>query len=113
MAAVSSIIAGVAAGIAAAGTGYAVYAGERASDAQKQAMAEQKQAQSQAAAAAELQRQKSEMAMRAANRRQPDIAGIMQSAAEAGSGPSSTMLTGPAGVAQQDLALGRSTLLGG
>ena len=113
MAAVSSIIAGVAAGIAAAGTGYAVYSGERASDAQKQAMADQKQAQTQAANAAESQRQKSEMAMRAANRRQPDIAGIMQSAAETSSGPSSTMLTGPSGVSQQDLALGRSTLLGG
>jgi len=106
-------IAAASAAAAAAGTGYSIYAGQKASDAQKQAMAEQKQAQSQATAAAELQRQKSEMAMRAANRRQPDIAGIMQSAAETSSGPSSTMLTGPSGVSQQDLALGRSTLLGG
>lgn len=113
MAAISTIAAVAAATAAAAGTGYAVYAGERASDAQKQAMAEQRQAQSQAAAAAESQRQKSEMAMRAANRRQPDIAGIMQSAAETSSGPSSTMLTGPSGISPQDLALGRSTLLGG
>lgn len=114
MAAISSIIAGVAAAAAAAGTGYAVYAGERASDAQKQAMAEQRQAQTRAAAQAASQQRRSAQAMAAANRRQPDMGAIMAGAAEgAGGGPSGTMLTGPGGVSPQDLSLGRQTLLGG
>jgi hypothetical protein len=54
------------------------------------------------------------MAMNAANRRQPDVAGIMERAGQqAGGGPSSTMLTGPGGVDPTQLSLGRSTLLGG
>jgi len=114
MAAISTIAAVAAATAAAAGTGYAVYAGERASDAQKQAMNEQRQAQQQAATQAASQQRRSAQAMAAANRRQPDMLGIMAGAAEgAGGGPTSTMLTGPSGVSSQDLALGRQTLLGG
>ena len=114
MAAISTIAAVAAATAAAAGTGYAVYAGERASDAQKQAMGEQRQAQQQAATQAASQQRRSAQAMAAANRRQPDMGAIMAGAAEgAGGGPTSTMLTGPSGVSSQDLALGRSTLLGG
>jgi hypothetical protein len=42
------------------------------------------------------------------------MASLMEGAAEgAGGGPSGTMLTGPQGVSPQDLALGRSSLLGG
>ncbi len=114
MAGITAIIAGVAAAAAAAGTGYAVYAGERASDAQKQALTEQRQAQQRAAAQAASQQRRSAQAMAAANRRQPDMGAIMAGAAEgAGGGPTSTMLTGPSGVSQQDLSLGRQTLLGG
>ena len=114
MAAISTIAAVAAATAAAAGTGYAVYAGERASDAQKQAMGEQRQAQQQAATQAASQQRRSAQAMAAANRRQPDMGAIMAGAAEgAGGGPTGTMLTGPSGVSPQDLALGRSTLLGG
>jgi hypothetical protein len=99
MAAISTIIAGVAAGIAAAGTGYAISAGERGAAAQEKAMKQQ---------------QKSEIAMSAANRRKPNIAAIMDNAAEGSmGGPSGTMLTGPMGVNPQDLQLGRSSLLGG
>jgi len=98
----------------AAGTGYSIYAGERANKAQKQALNEQRQAQQQAAAQAASQQRRSAQAMAAANRRQPDMLGIMAGAAEgAGGGPTSTMLTGPSGVSSQDLALGRQTLLGG
>lgn len=111
--AVGAVAAGsIAAG--AAGTGYSIYAGERANKAQKQALSEQRQAQQQAAAQAASQQRRSAQAMAAANRRQPDMGAIMAGAAEgAGGGPTSTMLTGPSGVSQQDLALGRSTLLGG
>jgi hypothetical protein len=52
--------------------------------------------------------------MSAANRRKPNIAAIMDNAAEGSmGGPSGTMLTGPMGVNPQDLQLGRSSLLGG
>lgn len=111
--AVGSLAAG-AIGATAAGTGYSIYAGERANKAQKEAMAEQRQAQTQAAAQAASQQRRSAQAMAAANRRQPDMGAIMAGAAEgAGGGPTSTMLTGPSGVSQQDLSLGRQTLLGG
>ena len=107
-------IAAAAAAAAAAGTGYAVYAGERADKAQEQALGEQRQAQTQASAQAASQQRRSAQAMAAANRRQPDMGSIMAGAAEgAGGGPTSTMLTGPTGVNPQDLALGRSSLLGG
>jgi len=114
MAAISTIIAGVAAGIAAAGTGYAISAGERGAAAQKKAMKQQEQAQTEAAAQARSQQRQSEIAMSAANRRKPNIAAIMDNAAEGSmGGPSGTMLTGPTGVNPQDLQLGRSSLLGG
>ena len=107
-------IAAASAAAAAAGTGYSIYAGQRANDAQKQAMGEQRQAQQQAATQAASQQRRSAQAMAASNRRQPDMGAIMAGAAEgAGGGPTSTMLTGPSGVSPQDLALGRSTLLGG
>lgn len=99
---------------AAAGTGYSVYAGQRADKAQKQALGEQREAQQQAAAQAASQQRRSAQAMAAANRRQPNMGEIMAGAAEgAGGGPTSTMLTGPTGVNPQDMALGRSSLLGG
>jgi Flp pilus assembly protein TadB len=107
-------IAAAAAAAAAAGTGYAVYAGERADKAQKQALGEQRQAQQQASAQAASQQRRSAQRMAAANRRQPNMPEIMAGATEgAGGGPTSTMLTGPTGVNPQDLALGRSSLLGG
>jgi hypothetical protein len=107
-------IAAAAAAAAAAGTGYAVYAGERADKAQEQALGEQRQAQQQAQTQAASQQRRSAQRMAAANRRQPNMGEIMAGASEgAGGGPTSTMLTGPTGVNPQDLALGRSSLLGG
>lgn len=113
MAAISSIIAGIAAGIAAAGTSYAVVSGERAAGEQEKAMEQQKQAQNSAVAQARSQQRKSQQAMAAANRQEPNVANIMgRAAAEMGNTGSSTMLTGPTGVNPMDLSLGRSSLLG-
>ena len=80
MAAISSIIAGIAAGAAAAGTGYAVVAGERGASMQQQAMNQQKKAQDASAAAARSQQRRSQQAMAAANRAEPNVAGIMGAA---------------------------------
>ena len=104
----------VGAGAAAAGAGYSIAAGADASKQQKKAMEQQERAQQQQLAAAQRQQRQSEMAINAANRRQPDVGGIMERAGQqAGGGPSATMLTGPGGVDPTQLSLGRSTLLGG
>jgi Flp pilus assembly protein TadB len=97
-----------------AGTAYSVVAGQDAKKQQKKAMESQEKAQAQQLAQTQAQQRRSEMAMNAANRRQPDVSGIMERAGQqAGGGPSSTMLTGPGGVDPTQLSLGRSTLLGG
>ena len=107
-------LAAAAAGTAAAGTAYGIVAGEQGAKMQRQAMSEQKKAQDAAAASARSQQRRSQQAMAAANRAEPDVAGIMgRAAAEGAGGPASTMLTGPMGVNPQDLQLGRSSLLGG
>jgi len=113
MAAISSILAGIAAGAAAAGTGYAIVAGERGAAMQEKAMNQQKQAQDAAVAQARSQQRRSQQAMAAANRQEPNVANIMgRAAAEMGNSGASTMLTGPTGVNPMDLSLGRSSLLG-
>jgi hypothetical protein len=82
--------------------------------AQQDAMRQQKKAQTQATAAAASQQRQSEMTINAANRRSPDVSSIMAGASKAASGGvGGTMLTGPAGVDPNSLALGRSSLLGG
>ena len=96
------------------GVAYTIYSGEQGKRAQEDAMRQQQAAQAEAAKQAKLQAEQSQAAMRTANRRAPDVSGIMQAAQEsAQGGPSSTMLTGPMGVNPQDLQLGRSSLLGG
>jgi len=113
MPAISSILAGIALGIGAAGTGYTVAAGEDAKRKQADALGRQQAAQKQAVNAAQGQRKQSEMAMNRANQQQPNIAGIMESASAASSGGAAgTMLTGPTGVDPNSLALGKSSLLG-
>ena len=111
---IGTIAAIAAASAAVAGTAYSVVAGQDASKQQKKAMQQQEQAQAQQLAQAQRQQRQSEMAMNAANRKSPDVAGIMERAGQqAGGGPSATMLTGPGGVDPSQLSLGRSTLLGG
>ena len=107
-------LAATAAGAAVAGAGYSIAAGERGASMQREAMGQQRKAQDAAAAQARSQQRRSQQAMAAANRAEPDVAGIMgRAAAEGAGGPASTMLTGPMGVNPQDLQLGRSSLLGG
>lgn len=111
--ATGALAAGVA-GTAAAGTAYSIVAGEKGAKMQREAMGQQRKAQDAAAAQARSQQRRSQQAMAAANRAEPDVAGIMgRAAAEGAGGPASTMLTGPMGVNPQDLQLGRSSLLGG
>ena len=111
--ATGALAAGVA-GTAAAGTAYSIVAGEKGAKMQREAMGQQRKAQDAAAAQARSQQRRSQQAMAAANRAEPDVAGIMgRAAAESAGGPASTMLTGPMGVNPQDLQLGRSSLLGG
>ena len=113
MPAVSSILAGIALGIGAAGTGYSIAAGENAKNKQAAALQKQEKAQTQAVNAAQGQRKQSEMAINQANRQQPNVSGIMEAASAASSGGGAgTMLTGPTGVDPNSLALGKSSLLG-
>ena len=104
--------AAVGAGAAAAGVGISAAAAIQGQAAQQDAMRQQKKAQDQATRAAASQQRQSEMTINAANRRSPDVSSIMAGASKA-SGVSGTMLTGPAGVDPNSLALGRSSLLGG
>jgi transcription initiation factor TFIID subunit TAF12 len=97
-----------------AGTAYSVVAGQDAKKKQAEAVRKQEQAQKEAAGQAQAQQRRSQQAMNAANRREPDVSGIMAGAGKAATtGPSSTMLTGPGGVDPTQLSLGRNTLLGG
>ncbi len=106
--------AAIGAGAAAIGTGVSAASAMQGQQAQQDAARQQKKAQNQATAAAASQQRQSEMAINAANRRSPDVSSIMAGASKAASGgPSGTMLTGPAGVDPNSLALGRSSLLGG
>lgn len=104
----------VLAAAAVASTAYSVYQGERNADAQAEAMRKQEQAQANALEVQKKQAQAAEQNINRANRKQPDVAGIaQQSQAMASQGGGSTMLTGPQGVNPNELALGKSTLLGG
>ena len=103
----------IAAAAGAASTGYSIAAGEDAKRKQADALTRQKQEQQTAVNAAQGQRKQGEMAVNQANRQQPNVAGIMESASAASSGGAAgTMLTGPTGVDPNSLALGKSSLLG-
>ena len=104
---VETILAGAALAIAATGTGYSIYQGERNADMQRSA---QKNAMRQAESTAKS----NEEAANRANMKRPNVNAILAAAQNASkSGVGSTMLTGPTGVDQSALSLGKSTLLGG
>lgn len=115
----------VGAAAAAAGAAYSIYSGERAASAQKDALKKQEKTQAEALRvqeegqkqALDLQKRQTtaaEQNINRANRKQPDVGAIMQSAQTASAGgPAGTMLTGPQGVDPNALALGKNTLLGG
>lgn len=101
------------AGAAVGGTAYSIYAGGKSQAAQKQALKTQTTAQQTAEAASLSTQRKSEVAANAANMQTPNVAAILSRAAAMGNnGLSSTMLTGPGGVNNSGLNLGKSTLLG-
>jgi uncharacterized protein HemX len=104
----------VIAAAAVATTAYTVYAGEQQKERQQEALGQQRQAQAEAKGAAEKQQQVAEQNVNRANAKQPDAGAILSAAGQAAKGgPAGTMLTGPMGVNQADLNLGKSTLLGG
>lgn len=104
----------VAAAVAAVGTAYSIYNGERQADKQAEALNQQRQAQAEAKTAAEKQQSTAEQNVNRANAKQPDAGAILSAATQAAKGgPAGTMLTGPQGVNPNELALGKSTLLGG
>lgn len=99
----SAVITGVV--VAAVGTSYGIYSGERASQdrkrAQRKALRDANKAESQA-----------QQAFNAENQKKPDLSTLLANNREqAASG--STMLTGPGGAAPMQNMLGRRSLLGG
>ncbi|KAI3598729.1 hypothetical protein D8I24_5675 [Cupriavidus necator H850] len=90
----------------AVGAGASIIQGQQQASAQKNAAQQAKEASAKQADAAD-------QANNRANAKTPDIAAMLtgnQNAAA--SGGASTMLTGPTGVSQDQLQLGRNTLLG-
>jgi hypothetical protein len=99
---------GVTAAVAAVvGTSYAVYSGERAASAQKDAAQKAEQN-------AKVQADQADQAVNRANGKKPDIGAMLAANQQAAKGgQSGTMLTGPAGIDPNVLNLGKNTLLGG
>ena len=93
---------------------YTIYSGEKAAEKQQESLNQQRTAQAEAKGAAEKQQQTAEQNVNRAASKQPDAGAILSAAGQAAKGgPAGTMLTGPMGVNQADLNLGKSTLLGG
>lgn len=106
MAALSTIAIAAMAAASIASTGYSIYQGQQAAsaqeDAQRLAMAQSVQ-----------QEQKADQAMNKANQKKPNTAAILSAAQQAAKeGIGGTMLTGPQGVGNDQLTLGKTTLLG-
>jgi uncharacterized protein HemX len=109
----ATIIAGIGAAAAVAGTTYSVVNGQAQQGTQKKALVAQKTAQDTAIAQTLSNQRKSEVASNEVNKKTPDVASILARAASASrSGLGSTMLTGPGGVDPSGLSLGGSTPLG-
>lgn len=97
--------------VAAVGTGYSIYSGERAAS---QQAAAQRQAKAQAEAQAEKDAKAADEANNRANQKDPNTNALLSASRQAGKlGGASTLLTGPTGIDTSALSLGRSTLLGG
>lgn len=72
----------------------------------------QAQAQDQAQARASSQQRQAQQAEARTNKRKPDLAAILAGVQGAGAGIGGTNLTGPSGVSNGSLQLGRTTKLG-
>ena len=104
---IETILAGAALAVAAAGTGYSMYQGERTADMQKRA---QRQALAGSRAAAKA----ADEANNRANQKRPNANAILAAAQQAAKGGmGGTLLTGPQGANLGEMSLGKSTLLGG
>lgn len=104
---IETILAAAALAVAATGTGYSMYQGERAAS-------EQEKAQRLSMAEAQKTAKAADEATNRANRKRPNANAILAAAQQAArGGMGSTMLTGPQGVSSSELSLGKSTLLGG
>lgn len=91
---------------AVAGTAYSIYNGQ-------QQLSASADAASKAQATADKQAKAADEATNRANQKKPDTSAILAAAQQAGKvGTSGTMLTGPTGVDQSALNLGKNTLLG-
>lgn len=113
MSGVMTIAAIASAGVAAGSLGYGIYNGQQQAGAQKKQLQAQQNAQTEAEQQSLSQMRQSEQADNEANQKTPDLSAILSRAAVAGrTGLSSTMLTGPGGVAPGLLNLGKNTLLG-
>ena len=99
-------------GAAIAGAGASAYSAKKQSDAQKKAQRSAEAIAEKQKNQAEREFNRAEREFNRANAKTPDLAGIMASNKRA-EGAGSTMLTGPQGVSQDALSLGKNTLLGG
>lgn len=108
-------IATIAGGTAAVGgAAYSVAAGESQSKQAKRARGKQESAQLQAQTLAEAEARKSDLANRAARRRQQDAGSLLGGdLVDPAKGPAGTLLTGQQIDEQKKLTLGRKSLLGG
>jgi uncharacterized protein HemX len=105
----SGVALAIGAGVAAAGLGVSIYQGQAQKSNAKNSLDAQKSAQNDAANRARSQQRSSEEAQNMANRKEPDIASIMEKASK--QGVASTMLTGARGSPSAG-ALGKTTMLG-
>ena len=104
---IETILASAALALAAAGTGYSMYQGERTADMQKDA-------QLLSVAEARKTAKSADEATNRANQKRPNANAILAAAQQAAKGGmGGTLLTGPQGANLGELSLGKSTLLGG
>ena len=104
---VATILAGAALAVAATGTGYSIYEGERSATAQNRS-------QRQALANSKATAQSADEANNRANQKRPNANAILAAAQQAAKGGmGGTLLTGPQGANLGEMSLGKSTLLGG
>ena len=90
----------------AVGTAYSIYQGERSAKMQERAANEARQA-------AMKQADQADQANNRANKKRPNVAALLEGNQQAAMmGTQSTMLTGPGGVDNSSLSLGKNTLLG-
>lgn len=103
-----------AATVVAASAAYQTKTALDAEQAQDEALEKQNRIQSEALTQAQADQTTAQQNINKANQARPSVAGIIEGTrAGAKGGAAGTMLTGPYGVSNEQLSLGKSTLLGG